>query len=108
MCNHSDDSRARTVGRVAGLCAISFAVASCTPPQPAAFDPHTFDRSARAAATELQESRPKAALPTTLQATSIQRPRFGTVEPNAPIVRLTLQEVIQRAASPSSKVGSER
>jgi outer membrane protein TolC len=91
--------RGRGVGRAAGLCALSLAVASCTPPQPAPFDPHTFDRSARAAATELQESRPKTALPTTLQSTSVQRLQFGTVDPNAPIVRLTLQEVIQRAAA---------
>jgi outer membrane protein TolC len=96
---HRSLRRARTVGRAAGLCAIALAVASCTPPQPAPFDPHTFDRSARAAATELQESRPKTALPTTLQSTSVQRLQFGTVDPNAPIVRLTLQEVIQRAAA---------
>jgi outer membrane protein TolC len=73
-------------------------VTACAP-QPTPFDPRTFDRSARASAAELQESRPKPALPTTLQATSIQRPVFGTVDASAPVVRLSLREVIQRAAA---------
>ena len=88
---------ARRSGRLACAAAVSLAVASCAPPS-APFDPHTFDRSARSAAAELQETRPKTPLPTTLQATSIQRPQFGTVDANAPIYRMSLQEAIQRAA----------
>jgi outer membrane protein len=90
-------SAAYRAARAACAGAVSAAALSCAP-QPAPFDPHTFDRSARSAAAELQESRPKAPLPTTLQATSIQRPQFGTVDPNAPVIRLSLQEAIQRAA----------
>lgn len=89
---------ARAGARAVGVTVVSIAVSSCAP-RPVPFDPRTFDRSARAAAAELQNARPKAALPTTLQATSIQGPQFGTVDPNAPIVRMTLQEVIQRAAA---------
>src|SRR5688572_23490380 len=88
----------RAVWRAAATGAACYAVTACAP-KPTPFDPRTFDRSARAAASELQESRPKPALPTTLQATSIQRPVFGTVDANAPVVRLSLREVIQRAAA---------
>lgn len=81
----------------AGAAALSLAVGACTP-RAGTFDPRTFDRSARSAAAELQDTRPRPTLPTTLQATSIERPLFGTVDADAAIVRLTLQEVIQRTA----------
>ena len=90
-------SAASRAARVVCAGAVSLAVVSCAP-QPAPFDPRIFDRSARSAAAELQDTRPKAALPTTLQATSIDRPYRGTVDRDAPVVRLSLQEVIQRAA----------
>jgi outer membrane protein TolC len=90
-------SAASRAARAACAGAVALAASSCVP-HPAPFDPRSFDRSARSAAAELQDSRPKPPLPTTLQATSIQRPPYGTVDPNAPVVRLSLQEVIQRAA----------
>jgi outer membrane protein TolC len=95
---HPRPAVARAAARCAAAAGLALAVTSCAP-EVAPFDPHTFDRSARAAATELQETRARTALPTTLQATSVQRPQLGTVDPDAPIVRLTLQEVIQRSAA---------
>lgn len=89
---------ARAGARVVGVTMVLMAVTSCAP-RPVPFDPRALDRSARSAAAELQDSRPRTALPTTLQATSIERPEFGTVDPNAPVLRMTLQEVIQRAAA---------
>ena len=84
--------------RAAGAAAMALAVTACTT-QPAPFDPRTFDRSAREGASELQTTRPPAPLPTSLQPTSVDRPIFGTVDANAPIVRISLREVIQRAAA---------
>ena len=89
---------ARFAAGALGASVIALAVGACSPAVPT-FDPRTFDRTARSSAAELQESRPATTLPTTLQTTSVDRPEFGTVDPDAPIVRLTLAEVIQRAAA---------
>src|SRR5688500_1964004 len=89
---------ARFAAGALGASVIALAVGACAPSVPA-FDPRTFDRGARSSAAELQDSKPAATLPTTLQTTSVDRPQFGTVDPDAPIVRLSLQEVIQRAAA---------
>ena len=89
---------ARFAAGALGASVLALAVGACAPAAPT-FDPRTFDRGARSSAAELQESRPAATLPTTLQTTSVDRPQFGTVDPEAPIVRLSLQEVIQRTAA---------
>ena len=89
---------ARFAAGALGASVVALAVSACAPSVPA-FDPRTFDRGARSSAAELQDSKPAATLPTTLQTTSVDRPQFGTVDPDAPIVRLSLQEVIQRAAA---------
>ena len=89
---------ARFAAGALGASVVALAVSACAPAVPT-FDPRTFDRGARSAAAELQESKPAATLPTTLQTTSVERPQFGTVDPDAAFVRLSLQEVIQRAAA---------
>jgi outer membrane protein TolC len=89
---------AAAAARAAAAGAVALALNACAP-QASPFDPRSFDRSARESAVELQQSRPRPALPTTLQATSIERPVFGTVDANTPISRMTLREVIQRAAA---------
>jgi outer membrane protein len=79
---------------------LSWAVAAGCTQSPPPFDPRTFDRHARAsAAEELQAPATKPALPTTLQSTSVERTEAGSVDAGARIVRLTLQEVVQRTAA---------
>ena len=76
------------------------AMVSCAPQAPV-FDPHTMDRTARVSAAEALpgtgQTRPP--LPTSLQETSVTPPPQGVVDENTPVVRLTLQEVIQRTAA---------
>jgi outer membrane protein TolC len=91
---------ARAGARALAASVVSWAVAAGCTQSPAPFDPHTFDRHARvSAAEELQSPASQPALPTTLETTSIERPQPGSVSPDAPVVRLTLQEVIQRATA---------
>jgi outer membrane protein TolC len=97
----------------AGLLSLGLwgAAGGCSPETPI-FDPRVMDRPFRATAAEsanlwrvsatspTQPSTQAKTLPTTLQATSTEPPAYqGEVPPNIPIVRLPLQEVIQRAAA---------
>ena len=93
-------AKAAWVGVVSiGLGASAWITAGCAP-ETRIFDPRTFDRSHVSNAGEYfgrgPQTRP--VLPTTLEASSTEKPPAGAVPPDAPIARLTLQEIIQRAA----------
>ena len=82
-----------------GLGASVWMIGGCAP-DTAVFDPRTFGRSHVANSGEFLGRGPQTrpALPTTLEASPTDKPPAGPVPPDAPIVRLTLQEIIQRAA----------
>lgn len=81
--------------------AMAGTLAGCGAPNVTPFDPRTLERSYRSGATagEFAAPQTRTTLPTTLQATTTERPVGGPVPPGALIVRLPLQEIIQRAAA---------
>ena len=75
------------------------AIYGCAP-ETRAFDPRTLTRVNVSAAGEFTDrTRVRQTLPTTLEAASTEKLPGGPVPPGAPIVRLPLQEIIQRAAA---------
>jgi outer membrane protein TolC len=106
------DSRVRRLlARAAAAGVLSLGVwgaaGGCSPETPI-FDPRTMDRAMRDTAGDAERLRRATAaattrpatLPTTLQTTTTDLPAsLGPVPSNMPIVRLPLQEIIQRAAA---------